>query len=53
MVDIISKTHAACTNIGMGAKTADHWVRRHIRYGQLRGVDVLVIEQLTQIDVGL
>ena len=53
MTDIISKTHAACANIGMGAKTADDWVRRHIRHGQLREVDWLVIEELTQIDIGL
>jgi len=53
VVDIISKTHAACANIGMQAKTADHFVRRHIRHGQLRGVGWLVIEELTQIDIGL
>jgi hypothetical protein len=53
VVDLVSKTHAACANIGMGAKTADHWVRRHIRHGQLRNVDWLVIEELTQIDIGL
>ena len=53
VVDIISKTHAACANIGMGAKTADHWVRRHIRHGQICDVDWLVIEELTQIDIGL
>jgi hypothetical protein len=52
VVDIISKTHASVANIGCGAKTADHWVRKHLRHGQVR-VDWLVIEELTQIDVGL
>ena len=37
----------------MGAKTADHWVRRHIRHGQLRNVDWLVLEELTQIDISI
>ena len=32
-VDIVSKTHAAVQNVGQGAATADHWVKRHVRNG--------------------
>ena len=36
----------------MGAKTADHWTRRHIRNGAT-SCDTLVVEEITQIDVYL
>ena len=29
-VHIITKTHAAVQNVGLGAQTADHWVRRNV-----------------------
>ena len=52
-VDIISKTHAAVQNFGgEGAVTADHWVRRHIRNGS-PGCAVLVIDEITQIEIQL
>ena len=33
VVDIIAKTHAAVCNFGVGAQTADHFVRKHVRSG--------------------
>ena len=33
-VHIITKTHAAVQNVGLGAQTADHWVRRNVRSGR-------------------
>jgi len=47
-VDIIAKTHVACQNLGEGAMTADHWVRKTVRRGSLR-CDVLVVEEITQV----
>jgi len=52
LVEIVSKTHASVQNIGLGAKTADHWTRRHIRNGAT-SCDTLVVEEITQIDVFL
>ena len=49
-VDIVAKTHASVQNFGCEAQTADHWVRRHVRYGNCSRCDVLVVEEITQID---
>ena len=46
---IITKTHAAVQNVGLGAQTADHWVRRN---GHCSAT-WLVIEELTQLDTPL
>ena len=51
-VHIITKTHAAVQNVGLGAQTADHWVRRNIRSGRCSAT-WLVIEELTQLDTPL
>jgi hypothetical protein len=51
-VDIVSKTHVSVQNVGLGAKTADHWTRKHIRHGAT-SCDTLVVEEVTQIDVFL
>ena len=48
----ISKTHCSVQNLGMGAQTADHQVRRTIRAGRC-SLDWLVVEEVTQLDVGL
>ena len=49
---IITKTHAAVQNVGLGAQTADHWVRRNVRSGRCSAT-WLVIEELTQLDTPL
>ena len=46
---IVTKTHAAVQNVGLGAQTADHWVRRN---GHCSAT-WLVIEELTQLDTPL
>ena len=46
---VITKTHAAVQNVGLGAQTADHWVRRN---GHCSAT-WLVIEELTQLDTPL
>ena len=51
-VHIITKTHAAVQNVGLGAQTADHWVRRNVRNGHCSAT-WLVIEELTQLDTFL
>ena len=51
-VTLISKTHCSVQNLGLGAQTADHWVRRTIRAGRC-SPDWLVVEEVTQLDVGL
>ena len=51
-VHIITKTHAAVQNVGLGAQTADHWVRRNVRSGHCSAT-WLVIEELTQLDTPL
>ena len=51
-VHIITKTHAAVQNVGLGAQTADHWVRRNVRDGHCSAT-WLVIEELTQLDTPL
>ena len=51
-VTLISKTHCSVQNLGLGAQTADHWVRRTIRAGRC-SLDWLIIEEVTQLDVGL
>ena len=47
-VRLVSKTHCSAQNLGLGAQTADHWVRRYVR-----GVDWLVVEEITQLDMAL
>ena len=49
LVEIVSKTHVSVQNVGLGAKTADHWTRKHIRNGAT-SCDTLVVEEITQID---
>ncbi|OLP75717.1 hypothetical protein AK812_SmicGene44442 [Symbiodinium microadriaticum] len=49
-VHIITKTHAAVQNVGLGAQTADHWVRRNVRSGHCSAT-WLVIEELTQLEL--
>ena len=51
-VTLISKTHCSVQNLGLGAQTADHWVRRTVRAGRCE-LDWLVVEEVTQLDVGL
>ena len=51
-VTLISKTHCSVQNLGLGAQTAEHWVRRTIRAGRC-SLDWLIIEEVTQLDVGL
>ena len=46
---VVTKTHAAVQNVGLGAQTADHWVRRN---GHCSAT-WLVIEELTQLDTPL
>ena len=49
-VTLISKTHCSVQNLGLGAQTADHWVRRTIRAGRC-SLDWLVgLEEVTQLD---
>ena len=38
-VTLISKTHCSVQNLGLGAQTADHWVRKTIRAGRTAGSD--------------
>ena len=51
-VTLISKTHCSVQNLGLGAQTADHCMRRTIRAGRC-SLDWLVVEEVTQLDVGL
>ena len=48
-MDIIAKTHASVQNSGVGAQTADHWVRQRVRNGGCVQIGVLVCEEITQI----
>ncbi|CAE7240346.1 unnamed protein product [Symbiodinium natans] len=52
VVQLVSKTHSSAQNLGMGAQTADHWVRRTVRNGRCR-LDWLCVEEVTQLDAGL
>ena len=36
LVQLVSKTHCAAQNLGLGAQTSDHWVRRTVRNGRCR-----------------
>ena len=36
-VHLVSKTHCSAQNLGLGAQTADHWVRRYAGHGALGG----------------
>ena len=35
-VHLVSKTHCSAQNLGLGAQTADHWVRRYVRGGSAK-----------------
>ena len=52
VVHIISKTHVACANFGMGAMTADHWAIKYVRKGSCPA-QVLVIEEFSQLSAYL
>ena len=52
-VHLVSKTHCSAQNLGVGAQTADHWVRRHVRGGSAQKLDWLVVEEITQLDMAL
>ena len=40
-VRLVSKTHCSAQNLGLGAQTADHWVRRYVRGGSAQKLDWL------------
>ena len=42
-VRLVSKTHCSAQNLGLGAQTADHWVRRYVRGGSAQKLDWLVV----------
>ena len=50
-VHLVSKTHCSAQNLGVGAQTADHWVRYVC--GAVRKLDWLVVEEITQLDMAL
>ena len=52
-VHLVSKTHCSAQNLGLGAQTADHWVRRYVRNGSVQKLDWLVVEEITQLDMAL
>ena len=52
-VHLVSKTHCSAQNLGLGAQTADHWVRRNVRGGSAQKLDWLVVEEITQLDMAL
>jgi hypothetical protein len=52
VVHIIAKTHASCQNFGLGAVTADHWVRKFARRGSCP-CSCLVVEEFSQISAYL
>ena len=51
-VHLVSKTHCSAQNLGLGAQTADHWVR-YVRGGSAQKLDWLVVEEITQLDMAL
>ncbi len=51
-VEVVAKTHVAVQNVGLGATTCDHWVRKCVRAGAVR-CNALVCEELSMIDVQL
>ena len=53
VVHLISKTHSAVQNLGAGAKTADHWARKYVRGASVQRLDWLLVEEVTQFDMGL
>ena len=52
-VHIVAKTHCAAQNLGQGARTADHWLRKFVRHGNVRLIDWLAVEEITQLDTVL
>ena len=53
VVNCIAKTHLACKNFQMGCETADHWVIKKVQNGDCAGVQYLVVEEASQINVQL
>ena len=52
-VHLVSKTHCSAQNLGLGAQTADHWVRRNVCGNSAQKLDWLVVEEITQLDMAL
>ncbi|CAE7578756.1 unnamed protein product, partial [Symbiodinium necroappetens] len=52
-VHLVAKTHCAAQNMGQGARTADHWLRKYVRHGNVRSIDWLVVEEITQLGTAL
>ena len=52
-VHLVSKTHCSAQILGLGAQTADHWVRRYVRGSSAQKLDWLVVEEITQLDMAL
>ena len=52
-IAVIAKTHCACQNFGMDAQTADAWVRKEVRNGGSVRFDLVVVEELSQVEVQL
>ncbi len=50
IVDVVAKTHSSVQNVQCDAKTADHWIRKHIRNGSTK-INCLVVEEVSQINV--
>ena len=53
VVNCIAKTHLACKNFQMGCEAADHWCIKRIQNGDCVGVQYLLIEEASQINVQL
>ena len=47
-VRLVSNTHCSAQNLGLGAQTADHWVRRYVRNGSVQKLDWLVVEEIAE-----
>ena len=52
-VHLVSKTRCSAQNLGLGAQTADRWVRRYVRRGSAQKLDWLVVEEIAQLDMAL
>ena len=50
---IIAKTHNACLRFGYEAMTADKWCNWHVKKAKGGNIDVLFIEEVSMINVGL
>ena len=45
-VHLVLKTHCSAQNLGLGAQTADHWVRRYVRTGACKNLTGLWLRRL-------